>query len=342
MANPRQGFISAGCWCVDHNKTVPFWPQEDMAVSVTSLVRSGGGSACNFGINMRCLDADMPVETIGLVGDDFDGQFLREQAHRHGVGHERMQVTGAAPTMFTEAFQSLASGRRTHIVNAGVADLLSPDHFDFSGMNGRILHLGLPGLHAVMDAPWQDQANGWVAVLRKARAVGLETNLELVGATPERLREIVLPCLPYLDTLVVNDYEIGALARLPTVQQGGTDPQACLQAASKVLALGSMQFVVVHFVAGAVLLTRDGQALFKASVNVPEGAFRGANGAGDAFASGFMYGWHQGWQHEHSLTLAHAAAAAAICSEMTSGATGSVAECLVQANAWGWRTGGAE
>ncbi|MEZ5476486.1 MAG: carbohydrate kinase family protein [Thiolinea sp.] len=333
----RRGFVTGGCWCVDQNKRLPFWPNEDTAVSVVSMVRSGGGSACNFAIDMRCLAADIPVSTIGLIGADDDGRFLQQQAQRFGIEHSRLQVTPDAITMCTEAFHSDDSGLRTHIINNGANDLLSPDHFDFSGVSARILHLGLPTLHHVMDSPWQEQANGWVAVLRKARAAGLQTNLELVSTSAERLHALIIPCLPYLDTLVVNDFEIGALAQRPTSREGQTDVEACVAAAQQVLEQGSMQAVVVHFVSGAVLVSRDGQVVRQPSVAFPSEELRGANGAGDAFATGFLYGWHESWAYTEALKLGHAAAAASLRSELTNGAVGTVAECLALAERWGWR-----
>lgn len=337
MTTQRRGFITGGCWCVDHNKRLPFWPNEDMAVAVSSMVRSGGGSACNFAIDMRCLAPDMPVATIGLLGDDSDGHFLQQEAERFGVKHEHLQLSADTPTMFTEAFHSEASGLRTHIVNNGANDRLSPDHFDFSTATERILHLGLPSLHRIMDAPWQDEANGWVAVLRKAKAAGLETNLELVSTSAERLHQLIIPCLPWLDTLVVNDFEIGALAQIETSHDGHTDIAACETAAWQVLNMGSMQIVVVHFVEGALLCSRDGECVTQPSVLLPKTELRGANGAGDAFAAGFLLGWHEGWSHREALQLGHAAAAASLRSERTNGETGTVADCLTLAERWGWR-----
>lgn len=333
----KRGFITGGCWCVDHNKRLPFWPNEDTAVSVDSMVRSGGGSACNFAIDMRCLAPDMPVATIGLLGDDADGRFLFNEANRFGIDHERLQLSADAPTMFTEAFHSTASGLRTHIVNNGSNDLLSPEHFDFSTVRERILHLGLPSLHQVMDSPWQGEANGWVAVLRKAKIAGLETNLELVSTSAERLHELIIPCLPWLDTLVVNDFEIGALAQIETISEGITDVAACEAAAHQVLGKGSMQVVVVHFVNGAVLCSKDGKSVMQPSVMLPEEEFRGANGAGDAFAAGFLFGWHECWKYREALKLGHASAAASLRSERTNGETGTAAECLALAERWGWR-----
>ena len=337
MVQSRHGFVTGGCWCIDRNKTIPFWPSEDMAVAVSASVSRGGGSACNFGIDIRKLDPGIGVETIGLVGDDAEGRFLLKEAARYGIEHSRLQVTSDAPTHITDAFQSLQSGRRTHIFHDGASGRLSPEHFDFADTRGRILHLGLPGVHAIMDAPWHDDANGWVTVLKRARAAGLATNLELVTVTRDKLAALARPCLPHLDTLIVNDFEIGALADMTTVREGVTDESACRTAAKHVLDQGAMDVVVVHYVQGALIVARDGTEMRKPSVNVPDGAYQGANGAGDAFAAGFLYGLHEEWSLDRSLSLAHATAAACLRSITTVDGVDTVSACLALADTWGWR-----
>jgi sugar/nucleoside kinase (ribokinase family) len=337
MDSPRRGFITGGCWCVDRNRTIPFWPAEEMSTAVSAPEVAGGGSACNLAIDIRKLNPSMPVETIGLVGDDADGRFLMEQADRYGINRAGLQVTQNAPTHATDAFQSLRSGRRTHLFYPGASDLLSPAHFDLAATAGRILHLGLPGVHAVMDAPWEGDANGWMTVLKRARALGIATNLELVAVPRERLAVLTRPCLAHLDSLVVNDYEIGAIADRTTTAGGATDEHSCQAAARLILEAGAMDVVVVHYALGAQLVARDGTEIGKPSVRVPESARQGANGAGDAFAAGFLYGRHEGWAYEDCLTLAHAVAAASLRSITTVDGVETVRACLDLAARWGWR-----
>ena len=222
----RRGFLTAGCWCVDRNITVPYWPGEDVVVRVAGVVRSGGGSACNLAVDIRKLDQGMPVWTTGVVGADEAGDFLKALAGAQGLDHRDLVQSDAAPTQVTDAYMSVASGRRTHVLFEGSNNLLSPDHIVTDGSTARIFHLGLPGIHAVMDAPWGRHANGWSAVLQRARRQGMLTSLELVTIAPERIRATVLPCLPclpHLSLLVVNDFEIGALAGMVTVQDGKAD-----------------------------------------------------------------------------------------------------------------------
>ncbi len=337
MSNRRSGIVTAGTWCVDRNKLVEFWPAEEAAVEILEVETRGGGSACNLGIDVRKLDPAIPVETIGLVGDDEDGRFLASEADAHGIDRTQMQVTAAAPTQYTDAYGSRRSGRRTHIYYQGTAALLTPEHFDFARTTGRILHLGLPGVHRRMDAPWGTDPNGWVTVLKQARAAGLETNLELASVDTARIAALARPCLPCLDLLIVNDVEIGAIAGEQTSSDGHTDVEACVRAARHVLASGSMRVVAVHFPMGAVALTREGELVRRASVRVPPDAVAGANGAGDAFAAGFLYGYHQGWSLEDSVSLAHAAAAASLRAMSTTGSVESWRACLEVAERWGWR-----
>jgi len=336
MAKSRRGFITGGSWCVDLNKMIEYWPPEDSIVEITQIDVRGGGSASNFAIDMKKLDPAMPVETIGIVGDDENGRFLLSHADSFGIDRRQIAVTGELPTEFTDCFGSKRSGRRTHIFYPGAAGLLTPDHFDLAGTSGRIVHLGLPGVHRLLDASWHGDANGWVTILKKAKAAGLTTNFELMMLEPRRLAAIIRPCLPYLDYLVVNDWEIGALAGEETYQEGATDIAACLKAARHVLTLGSMKLVVVHFPKGAIAISRDGTVTRRASVRVPQSAIVSANGAGDAFAAGMLYGLHEGWEIERCLMLAHASAAASLRGASTTDTVEAWQTCLQLADSWGW------
>lgn len=333
----RRGFIAGGTWCLDRNRKIHSWPREDSVGIAWGLEERGGGPACNLAIDIKRLDSTVPVETIGLVGDDEAGRKLIAEADRAGINHRQIQVQPGARTHTTEAFVSQASGLRTHISDLGVAAQLTPEHFDFYTTTARVMHLGLPGIHPKMDDRWGSDANGWVSVLKAARRTGLQTNLELCTVTPERLRGLILPCLPFLDTLIVNDSEIGALAEMPTLSGGRTDIAACAAAAASLLDHGAMHLVTVHFPEGAITVPRNGPTVFAASVTVPADAIVGPNGAGDAFAAGFLYGLHEHWSLEDSLWLGHAAAA---CSLRSAGTTDGVVtwqECLDIAAGWGSR-----
>lgn len=93
--------------------------------------------------------------------------------------------------------------------------------------------------------------------------------------------------------------------------------------------------VAVHFPRGGLALTRSGDLIRQPSLRVPKDAIVGANGAGDAFAAGLLYGFHEGWQPAECLALAHAAAAASLRGISTTGTVESWQTCQTLAKQWG-------
>jgi sugar/nucleoside kinase (ribokinase family) len=338
--NGRRGVVTAGTWCVDLNKTIARWPAEDTLNRYLSLDRRGGGSGCNMAIDLKRLDPAMPVSTMGVVGDDDGGRFLWSECDAFGVERQKLVARSGVATPFTDCFNSLDSGRRTHFFFPGASDALTPDDFDFADSSARLLHLGLPGVHAKMDGPWGGESTGWAATLKKARAAGLTTNLEMASAPFDELRAFGRSCAPHLDLMIVNDYEIGGFAGVETREAGlsgravGAKVEAALRAA---LDLGPMRLVVAHFPEGAIALTRDGGRAALGSVAIPSDRIAGVNGAGDAFAAGTLYGWHEGWGLEACVRLGHACAAASMREVSTTAGVGTVAECLELAEKWGLR-----
>src|SRR5690349_1629671 len=102
----RRGFITGGSWCVDRNKLIEFWPQEDSIADNLTKEHRNGDTGSNFTINMKKLDPAMPVETIAIDGDDDDGRFLQAEADRYGIDRRQMTVSKAGPTHYTDCFGS--------------------------------------------------------------------------------------------------------------------------------------------------------------------------------------------------------------------------------------------
>ena len=115
----RRGIVTGGTWCVDRNKLIDFWPAEDAVAEILAVELRGGGSACNLAFDSKRLDPALPVETIGLVGDDADGRFLLAQADAHGLDRRQLRSIAGATTHYADAYGSRRSGRRTHIYEQG-------------------------------------------------------------------------------------------------------------------------------------------------------------------------------------------------------------------------------
>lgn len=331
----RRGILCGTFLCVDRNRRISHWPDEETVAEILEERRDGGGPGYNTAVDLAKLGAPFPVASVGMVGGDDNGAFLRRRLERAGVDASRVIVCGDAPTSTTDAMVSAATGRRTFFHDPGANARFAPNHFDVGAVSARILHLGLLGLQRALDAPWQGDANGWVALLKGARANGIKTNLELVTIDPSRIAAIARPCLAHLDSLIVNDAEIGALCGIETVRAGHTDAAACRRAARSVLEEGAMDLVAVHFPAGAIAVMRDGTERSMESLPVPMQEIAGTNGAGDAFAAGMLIGLHENWSIDDMLRLGHAAAAACLTDLTTTGGLRTVDECLRLAERWG-------
>jgi len=333
----RRGIVCGGCWLVDHNNLISHWPEQETLTQIVAREIEGGGPAHNVALDLARLDPDFPVWAAGVVGNDDGGRFLAAACAARGIDTSGLRVLDGVCTSHTDVMTVGATGKRTFFHHQGANALLSPEHFDFTDSKARLLHLGAPGIHARMDALGEGDPNGWVTVLRRARATGLRTNLEMISGSPEEIRRLVLPCLPHLDSLIINDFEAGILTGIDVVSAGVTSTGAARRAAVALLVKGPLELVAIHFPGGCVAATRDGDVFARPSLQVPPEAIKGANGAGDAFAAGVLYGLHESWPVDECLTLGLCAAAAALRSLSTTGAVVSAAECRALADAWGWR-----
>ncbi len=329
QSSKRRGIISAGTWTLDRIKLLDAWPQEEHLAQIIATDMQGGGSGHNLAVDITRLDPTLPVQAIGLVGQDTDGEFLISRAMEAGIDTSQLHKNEYERTSYTDVMSDHKTGKRTFFHYSGTSDLLSPDHFDFTRCRGRLLHLGLLGLHNVMDSPWKQFQNGWVAVLAAAQENGIYTNLELVSIDSQKIRDVALPCIHHLDSLIINEYELSALSGLSVCGDNGMAcTELCITAAESLMSKGSMRIVVVHFPQAAIAVTASGETFTKPSFTVHPSWIKSTVGAGDAFAAGMLYGVHENWTIDASLELAHATAAASLRSATTVGSVDSVAACL--------------
>lgn len=334
----RSGILCGVAWCIDSNMTIATWPPEETVAIVTSEDHQGGCPGHNMSTALVKLGAPFPVSAIGLVGDDSHGRKLWQICDDHGIDRSQLEMRKGLATSYVIAMTASDTGKRTFFSTAGAHAAQTPDDFDFTRSSARILHLGLPGFHEKLDAPWKDDPSGWVTLLKNAHHAGLKSNLEMASFDAQLIRTIVVPMLPWLDSLIINDFEAAAISGQALVEGGTTSPQACRHALEAIMqAHPNLSFGIIHFPHGAVAMQRNGTVIEQPSVNVPRQAVVGTNGAGDAFAAGILLGHHEGWPMEKSMRLAHASAAASLRAGSTTAAVVNWKECLELAESWGWR-----
>lgn len=330
----RSGIVCAGSWMVDVNCSIRSWPEEQTLATIVAQTRDGGGPAHNVAVDLARLDPALPLWGMGAIGDDEAGRHLLEVCARHRIEATGLRCFTDAATAQTYVMTDITTGRRTFFHHQGANARLRPGDLDFGAVPARWLHLGAPGLHERLD---DGVDGGWAAVLQAARWAGLRTNLDVISTEPEHMRERVRPCLPHLDSLVINDYEAAALTGLAVMRAGRADVAVAGQAARALQAQGPA-LVVVHFPEGCVAATADGRCLHQPSLRVPPDAVQGSNGAGDAFTAGLLLALHEGLALDEGLRLAACASAAALRSLSATGAVGSREDCMALAEVWGWRS----
>lgn len=341
----RSGVACVGSVMVDVAKVIEAYPAPERLVMIEQVSRSTGGPALNLAVDLRLLGARFAVGLVGAVGDDGNGALVRAECTRLGIDIAGLVTAPGLATSFTDAMIERDGGRRTFFHHQGANGPL-----DFSGVRpadlwARILHVGAPGLHSLLDAPTTDDAtgsgNGWSTLLARAQAAGLYTNLELVSVPPERIRALALPCLPHLDSIVVNELEAAAVldaAAPPAAIDAPVDWVALESLARALIQAGVGQLAVVHFPAGCVAAAPGGRTWRQGSVRLPREAVRNTTGAGDAFAAGVVLGTHDDWPIQDRLRLGVAAAAACVQSTDTSTGIGSAEACLADADRSGYRS----
>jgi sugar/nucleoside kinase (ribokinase family) len=335
MDSPRSGIIAGGNWIVDHVKMIDRWPPQDALANIRSQFSSNGGSAYNVLKNVARLGAAFPLEAVGLVGDDEAGAFIRDDCERHGIDVTRLLKSKTAPTSYTDVMTEEGTGRRTFFHCRGANAELAPEHFDFSRSQARIFHLGYLLLLDRLDAA-TDSGTAAVEVLRAARAAGLKTSADVVSEHSDRFARVVRPALPELDYLFLNEFEIAQVTGMVTTREGRIDLAAIARAAQELIRSGVREWVFVHFPAAVLACGARGEAVWQSSLRVPAAHIQGAVGAGDAFASGVLWGLHENAPIADALRLGVCAAAASLAHPTCSEGVRSRAECLALAERFGF------
>lgn len=336
----RSGVLCVGSTIVDVAKVIDHYPEQERLTLIRDVSLSTGGPALNLAVDLRRLHAPFPLGLVGVVGDDEHGRLVREACMELDIDASALRTAPGVATSFTDAMVVRDGGSRTFFHHQGANALLTVEDVDLAGSGAKILHVGAPGLHPRLDAPTDGGGNHWTSLLRAAQSVGLLTTMELVSLPAEQIRELALPCLPHLDYLVINEIEAAALTGVsiePLGADGQIDWSAYESIATRLVELGVSRLAVVHFPAGCVGAAPGGRLWRQGSVHLPRSSVLNATGAGDAFASGVVYGLHEELPVEQCLRLGVCVAAASLQGAGTSDGVLPVAQCLALGDRHGFR-----
>lgn len=321
----RRGILAAGNFIVDRIKRIDAYPAENMLANIEGESRSNGGGPYNILKDLAAMGADYPLMAAGRVGADDDGGWIREDCAAHGIDASGLAIDPEHPTSYTDVMTARETGRRTFFHRRGANARFDGSEIDFHNSGARMFHLAYLMLLDSLDRFADDGRTGASNLLERASAAGLLTSIDIVSTEHSEFRSIVASSLPFADHLLINEVEA---CRVLGRSLDAASPADLTTAARDLLNFGVRAAVVLHTEHGAVMVRRDGAGFVQAAVRVPAETIRGANGAGDAFAAGYLHAVHEEWPPEAALELAVCSAAACLTDPSPSAGLMKVDDCL--------------
>ena len=304
----RRGIISAGNWLSDTIKFISHYPAVGNLVTIEKIDQGFGGCAHNVLADLARMQTGIPLYAGGCVGKDALGDEIFSTCEKLGINAEGMCRVDAA-TSYTDVMADMSNGTRTFFHHRGANAEFGPEHVEKIKAEAKIFHLGYLLLLDRMDA--KDEEYGVVAarVLDGLQRRGYKTSVDVVSEEGNRFREVILPCLKYMDYFIVNEVEAGAcFGRNLRDAEGNILLDEVRAAAHFLMDNGVGEAVAIHFPEGGYGLRKGGEECYEPSFRVEPRDIVSSVGAGDAFCAAMLYALHEELPLEKALRVANAAA----------------------------------
>ena len=300
----KKGIAVAGTILVDKINEISAYPQVGELTKIKTVKKSVGGCVTNVAIDLKRICPDLTVKAVGKIGNDEHGDYVKGILKENGVDVTAVTASQEG-TSFTEVM-SITGGQRTFFVYAGANSSFGVDDVHLDDLDVTMLHLGY---FLLLDK--MDNGDG-EKLLKTAKEKGVKTSIDLVSENSNRY-SIVLPCLRYVDNLIINETEAGKLVGIEPKKEN------LVQIAQKLRAYGVGERVIIHTPDLGVCVSDKGVAIVP-SYTLCENFIQGTTGAGDAFCAGALYGIYQEKSDKEILEFASSAAVASLSSaDATSG-----------------------
>lgn len=305
----RKGIISGGSWIVDHLKFVDRYPSIGNITTIQGESIAGGGSSHNVLGDLAGLDVGIPLFAAGCIGADGDGDFIMREIRQNNIDYTNMYCIEGVRTSYTDVMIPSDGSSRTFFHSHGANAEFGLEHIEKIDAAAKIFHLGYLLLLDKMEVEDSEYGIGTARVLDAISKKGYKTSVDVVSEEGDRFRELVLPCLPYIDYLIINEVEAGECSGRSLRDGNGEILIGEVAAAAQFLIEhGVREVCVVHFPEGGFRLDSDGSHHFEPSIPVPPSEIVSPVGAGDAFCAGMLYALHEGKSLNDSLIIANTSA----------------------------------
>ena len=325
----KKGICAAGNLIVDITYPIERWPRQSELTTITEgITRSTGGAVCNVITDLAKLDPTLPLEAMGVIGEDPEGEFILEQLGAHkNIDLSLLKRRGK--TSFTAVMSDNTTKKRTFFQYRGANALFDEACVDWERMKGQLLHVGYILLLDTLDQEDAEYGTRMARLLAQAKSRGIKTSIDVVTETGDRFRTLVPPALKYTDYCIINELEAqqitGVLLR---DEEERLYVEHMEEALRKMKELGVSTWAVIHCPEGGYGLDENGSFVSLNSLRLPEDYIKGTVGAGDAFCAGVLYGAQKQWNLEESIRLGICTAAASLSEPGATEGVGSVEQVM--------------
>ena len=268
-------------------RPVTHLPEGQGSIILEEIRLAPAGSAAGTAVGLAKLGAS--VASIGAVGHDALGDLLARALEAYGV---EIGAIVRKPGVQTSAsiLPIRPNGDRPALHAIGANPHFTLDDVPWAIVEStRHLHLGGPD---VMRGLGRDGAR---EILRRARAHGASTTMDLLGGGSPKVLAILKSSLEFVDWIMPNAEQACALTE-------ESEPDA---AARKLLECGVGGVVLTMGGEGSLMVTAEERVRLPAyQIDVSD-----TSGCGDAYCAGFIRALLLGWTPRECMRLGNAAAA---------------------------------
>ncbi|MGI6069377.1 MAG: carbohydrate kinase family protein [Blautia sp.] len=312
----REGICVAGCLLVDKLFPIAGYPKEGTLGTVLDRgSMSTGGLLCNVIVDLAKLDPGLPLQAVGRIGEDEDGNFITQELGKYeNVDLSLLKREGA--TSCTYVMSSLDTKKRTFFHFKGANGQFCEADIPLEQIQGSIFHIGYLLILDALDEEDEEYGTKMARLLCQVQRRGIETSIDVATEKGERYQKVIPPALKYTDYCVINELEAQEITGIPLRDEEDrlllTHMEAALGA---LMDLGVSKWAVIHAPEGGYGMDRERNYVKVPSLVLPKEAIKGTVGAGDAFCSGVLLGAYRKQSLKEAIDLGICTAACSLTQE---------------------------
>ena len=311
------GVAVAGSLVADVIKMISHYPEKGMLADVADVSYGIGGCVSNTAVGVKKLDPSIEVKSIGLVGNDDKGLFLKEKLQGYGINTSLIKTSEKQETSFSDVMTVKETGERTFFYHRGACGSFDEDTLSLDKLDAELVLLGYGGLLDALNQPDEKFGTKLAKCFYDMKQKGIETAMDVASLKDqEEMQKLVVSSLKYVDYLIVNEIESGMIAGIrPRDKKGKLIPGALEAICRRIMSMGVGKCCVIHAPEIGCAVDSIGKYYEEPSLKLPKGYIVGAVGAGDAFCAGILYSIYRKLPVQEALKIGASSAAANLSAE---------------------------